>query len=127
MWHSCTPEHNLHHSNDQGQFGIISRDEIRIPLIQIQTKRKRVKENTPLARDIIPPFCDIFSKARLAGLAWPQPPSPPSVHSLVTLLRIGGSSILHQPLSTTNTNTTTKTDTNTEIHKIKYKYKDKYK
>ena len=39
MWHSCTPEHNLHQCYDQGPFRIISsRDEIRISLIQSQTK-----------------------------------------------------------------------------------------
>ena len=56
MWHSCTPEHNLHHSNDQGQFGIISRDEIRIPLIQIQTKRKREKEKDTFSNRYYPPI-----------------------------------------------------------------------
>ena len=56
MWHSCTPEHNLHHSNDQGQFGIISRDEIRIPLIQIQTKRKREKEKDTFSKRYNPPI-----------------------------------------------------------------------
>ena len=38
VWHSCTHEHNLHQCYDQGPFRIISRDEIRISLIQIQTK-----------------------------------------------------------------------------------------
>ena len=56
MWHSCTPEHNLHHSNDQGPFGIISRDEIRIPLIQIQTKRKREKEKDTFSKRYNPPI-----------------------------------------------------------------------
>ena len=38
VWHSCTHVHNLHQCYDQGPFRIISRDEIRISLIQIQTK-----------------------------------------------------------------------------------------